>query len=160
MWGGTHVHEHTCSNPTHRPCSPDPRRRQSVTHFPPQIQIGCQTDRLTEGVLKRAPCVHEHFPVTSEMMQVWNLWGGLMYLVVPPNTKVEGLEVIVQMAVPAPYYKSGESVVGDTGIRLRMCKSSWGVNGRRVGIMVNNAGTSELYSVYQVSIELRNFSGF
>ena len=47
------------------------------------------------------------------MMQVWNLWGGLIYLLAPPKTQVEGLEVTVQMAVPAPYYKSGECVVGE-----------------------------------------------
>uniref|UniRef100_A0A3P8UGE9 Peptidase M60 domain-containing protein n=1 Tax=Amphiprion percula TaxID=161767 RepID=A0A3P8UGE9_AMPPE len=80
-----------------------------------QIQIGCQTDRLHAEVLKRAPCVHEWFPVTSEMMQVWNLWGGLLYLVARPKTQVKGLEVIVQMAVPVPYYKSGECVVDDNG---------------------------------------------
>ena len=46
-------------------------------------------------------------------MQVWNLWGGLIYLLAPPNTQVEGPDVTVQMAVPAPYYKSGECVVVD-----------------------------------------------
>ncbi|KAI3353863.1 hypothetical protein L3Q82_005071 [Scortum barcoo] len=70
------------------------------------VQIGCQTDRLNAEELKRAPCVHEQFPVTTEMMQVSNLWGGLIYLVAPSKTKVEGIEVVVQMAVPAPYYKS------------------------------------------------------
>ena len=55
--------------------------------------------------------MHERFPVASEMVQVWNLWGGLIYLVAPPKTQAGGLEVIVQMAVPAPYYKSGKCVV-------------------------------------------------
>lgn len=48
------------------------------------------------------------------MMQVWNLWGGLIYLIAPREARVEGAEVTVQAAVPAPYYKSGE-----------LC-SSWG----------------------------------
>ncbi|KAL6116463.1 uncharacterized protein ACO6RY_01078 [Pungitius sinensis] len=89
-----------------------------------KIQIGCQTDRLAEGVLKRAPCVHENFPVTSEMMQVWNLWGGLIYLVAPPKAKVEGLEVVVQMAVPAPYYKSGVTTPAEWSL-LRTAPSPW-----------------------------------
>ena len=86
-----------------------------ITHIlsPLQIQIGCQTDYLSAAELKRAPCVHERFPVTTEMMQVWHLWGGLIYLVAPPKTQAKGVEVTVQMAVPAPYYKSGESVVGE-----------------------------------------------
>ena len=75
-----------------------------------QVQIGCQTDHLRHETLKRAPCVHERFPVTSEMMQVWNLWGGLLYMVTPPKTQVGGAEVMVQVAVPSPYYKSGEYV--------------------------------------------------
>lgn len=45
-------------------------------------------------------------------MQVWNLWGGLIYLLAPPKTQVQGVEVTVQQAVLAPYYKSGESVEG------------------------------------------------
>ncbi|XP_051814056.1 TRPM8 channel-associated factor homolog [Acanthochromis polyacanthus] len=89
-----------------------------------QIQIGCQTDRLHAEELKRAPCVHERFPVTSEMMQVWNLWGGLLYLVAPPKTQVNGLEVIVQMAVPAPYYKSGVTTAADWSL-LRTAPSPW-----------------------------------
>ncbi|XP_051814054.1 TRPM8 channel-associated factor homolog [Acanthochromis polyacanthus] len=89
-----------------------------------QIQIGCQTDRLKSQELKRAPCVHERFPVTSEMMQVWNLWGGLLYLVAPPKTQVDGAEVTVQMAVPAPYYKSGVTTAADWSL-LRTAPSPW-----------------------------------
>ena len=52
----------------------------------------------------------ESFSVTTEKMEVVNLWGGLIYLVAPPETKVEGAEVTVQKAVLAPYYKSGGCV--------------------------------------------------
>nr|XP_019950474.1 PREDICTED: TRPM8 channel-associated factor homolog [Paralichthys olivaceus] len=76
-----------------------------------KIQIGCQTDRLNHAELKRAPCVHEQFSITAEMMQVCNLWGGLIYLVAPAKAQVEG-QIIVQMAVPAPYYKFGECFRG------------------------------------------------
>ncbi|XP_026224886.1 TRPM8 channel-associated factor homolog isoform X2 [Anabas testudineus] len=89
-----------------------------------KIQIGCQTDFLNADELKRAPCVHEQFPITSEMMQVWNLWGGLLYVVAPPNTQVGGVEVIVQMAVPAPYYKSGKTTAADWSL-LRTAPSPW-----------------------------------
>ncbi|XP_036976214.1 TRPM8 channel-associated factor homolog isoform X2 [Acanthopagrus latus] len=89
-----------------------------------KIQIGCQTDHLCHEVLLRAPHVHEQFPVTSNMMQVWNLWGGLIYLVSPPNTQVEGLEVTVQMAVPAPYYKSGVTTAAQWSL-LRTAPSPW-----------------------------------
>ncbi|KAK9520529.1 hypothetical protein VZT92_020409 [Zoarces viviparus] len=88
------------------------------------ILIGCQTDYLDAEELKRAPYVHEQFLVTSEKMQVWNLWGGLIYLLAPPNTKVEGEEVIVQMAVPAPYYKSGVTTAAHWSF-LRKSPSPW-----------------------------------
>ncbi|XP_045928725.1 TRPM8 channel-associated factor homolog [Micropterus dolomieu] len=89
-----------------------------------KIQIGCQTDHLNSAELKRAPCVHERFPVTSEVMQVWNLWGGLIYLVAPPKTQVHGVEVIVQMAVPAPYYRSGVTTAADW-LLLRTGPAPW-----------------------------------
>ncbi|XP_047449381.1 TRPM8 channel-associated factor homolog [Mugil cephalus] len=89
-----------------------------------KVQIGCQTDRLNAEELKRAPCVHERFPVTSDMMQVWNLWGGLIYLVAPSKTQVKGPEVTVQMAVPAPYYKSGVTTAADWSL-LRTAPSPW-----------------------------------
>ncbi|XP_070685333.1 TRPM8 channel-associated factor homolog [Pempheris klunzingeri] len=89
-----------------------------------KIQIGCQTDHLNAAELKRAQCVHEQFPVTLEMMQVWNLWGGLIYLVAPPKTQVEGKEAIVQMAVPAPYYKSGVTTAAEWSL-LRTAPSPW-----------------------------------
>ncbi|XP_042343146.1 TRPM8 channel-associated factor homolog [Plectropomus leopardus] len=89
-----------------------------------KIQIGCQTDYLKSAVLKRAAYVIEHFPVTSEMMQVWNLWGGLIYLVAPPKTQQEGVEVTVQIAVPAPYYKSGVTTPAEWSL-LRTAPSPW-----------------------------------
>lgn len=73
-----------------------------------QVQVGCQTDVLDHDKLLRPPCVHQRFSINKEMIQVWNLWGGLIYLVAPKNTQVDGAEVIVQMAVPAPYYKAGK----------------------------------------------------
>uniref|UniRef100_A0A673BDW0 Peptidase M60 domain-containing protein n=1 Tax=Sphaeramia orbicularis TaxID=375764 RepID=A0A673BDW0_9TELE len=89
-----------------------------------QVQVGCQTDKLNAEELKRAPCVHERFPISSEMMHVRNLWGGLIYLVAPPKTRVEGVEVIVQIAVPAPYYKSGVTTAADWSL-LRSAPSPW-----------------------------------
>ncbi|KAK2846918.1 hypothetical protein Q5P01_009917 [Channa striata] len=89
-----------------------------------KIQIGCQTDFLTANELKRAPCVSVDFPITSERMQVWNLWGGLIYLVAPPNTKVNGVEVIVEKAVSAPYYQSGKTTAADWS-SLRTAPAPW-----------------------------------
>ncbi|XP_030600780.1 TRPM8 channel-associated factor homolog [Archocentrus centrarchus] len=90
-----------------------------------KIQIGCHTDNLHgKDELKRPPRVTERFPVTSEMMHVCNLWGGLIYLVAPPNTDMTGLEVTVQKAVTAPYYKSGVTTAAEWSL-LRTAPSPW-----------------------------------
>uniref|UniRef100_A0AAV2J3V8 Peptidase M60 domain-containing protein n=1 Tax=Knipowitschia caucasica TaxID=637954 RepID=A0AAV2J3V8_KNICA len=89
-----------------------------------KVQIGCQMDSISEAkVLKRAPCVCERFPVTSEMLLVHNLWGGLIYFIVPPKTKV-AFTAVAQMAVPAPYYKSGETSLSDWSL-LSKAPSPW-----------------------------------
>ncbi|KAL2096607.1 hypothetical protein ACEWY4_008755 [Coilia grayii] len=101
--------------------------------MPPQIvgkgwkvQIGCQTDNIGQAnELKRAPVVCECFPVDKEMVQVSNLWGGLIYLIAPSNSKVEAAEVVVQIAVQAPYYKSGETTVDDWVKRIRHAPAPW-----------------------------------
>ncbi|KAI5099072.1 TRPM8 channel-associated factor-like isoform X1, partial [Silurus meridionalis] len=91
-----------------------------------QLQIGCQTDCLGEAdVLKRAPVVHERFALDSEMLQVWNLWGGLIYLIAPPKSKVKGVEVVVQTAIKAPYYKSGKTSVEDWVKKIRNAPAPW-----------------------------------
>lgn len=74
------------------------------------MQLGCQTDNIGgANILKRAPVVHERFPLDTEMVQVWNLWGGLIYLIAPPQSKVDGVEIVMQVSVQAPYFKSGKN---------------------------------------------------
>ncbi|XP_017552318.2 TRPM8 channel-associated factor homolog [Pygocentrus nattereri] len=91
-----------------------------------QLQIGCQTDYLGNAdVLKRAPVVHERFALDKEMPQVWNLWGGLIYLIAPPNSKVDGVEVVIQTAIKAPYYKSGETSVASWVNEIRNAPAPW-----------------------------------
>ncbi|KAM6932979.1 TRPM8 channel-associated factor homolog [Xenentodon cancila] len=89
-----------------------------------KILIGCQSDKLDAEMLKRAPRVTKNFPVTSEMMQVWNLWGGLIYLEAPRDINVEEEEVVVQVAVSAPYYKSGVTTADEWSV-LRAAPSPW-----------------------------------
>lgn len=91
-----------------------------------QVQLGCQTDNIGgSNTLKRAPVVHARFPLDSEMVQVWNLWGGLIYLIAPSQTKVDGVEIVVQTAVQAPYFKSGETSVADWVSHIRQAPAPW-----------------------------------
>ncbi|XP_012693333.2 TRPM8 channel-associated factor homolog [Clupea harengus] len=102
--------------------------------FPPHlvgknwmVQIGCQSDNFRKkDVLKRAPVVCERFPVDDDIVQVWNLWGGLIYLVAPPKFQVQrGAEIVVRTAVQAPYYKSGETTVYHWLMSIRGYPAPW-----------------------------------
>uniref|UniRef100_A0A8C5B255 TRPM8 channel-associated factor homolog n=1 Tax=Gadus morhua TaxID=8049 RepID=A0A8C5B255_GADMO len=89
------------------------------------VQIGCQTDNLDHlKELRRAPCVHKTFRITKPMMQVWNLWGGLLYLVAPPDTQVEGLKVTVERAVLSPYFQSGVTTPAEWAL-MRQSPAPW-----------------------------------
>ncbi|XP_026081861.1 TRPM8 channel-associated factor homolog [Carassius auratus] len=91
-----------------------------------QVQLGCQTDNIgASDVLKRAPVVHERFPLDTKMVQVCNLWGGLIYLIAPPKSKVDGVEIVVHVSVQAPYFKSGETSVADWVNRIRQAPAPW-----------------------------------
>ncbi|XP_043974773.1 TRPM8 channel-associated factor homolog [Gambusia affinis] len=88
------------------------------------IQIGCQSDKLHKEELKRAPYVIKRFPITSERMQVWNLWGGLIYLLAPRDVNVKDEKIVVQEAIIAPYYKSGVTKEADWS-SLRKAPAPW-----------------------------------
>ncbi|XP_036412592.1 TRPM8 channel-associated factor homolog [Colossoma macropomum] len=91
-----------------------------------QVQIGCQTDDLSRAdELKRAPVVFVRFPLEKENLQVWNLWGGLIYLIAPPRSTVSEMEVVIQTAVKAPYYKSGETSVSDWVAEICKAPAPW-----------------------------------
>ncbi|XP_055052022.2 TRPM8 channel-associated factor homolog [Misgurnus anguillicaudatus] len=91
-----------------------------------KVQIGCHTDNIgSADVLRRAPVVHERFSLDNETVQISNLWGGLIYLVAPPKTKVDGVEMVVQTAVQAPYFKSGETSVADWVGGIRQAPAPW-----------------------------------
>ncbi|KAG7470797.1 hypothetical protein MATL_G00117640 [Megalops atlanticus] len=91
-----------------------------------EVQIGCQTDYVGNAdKLIRAPVVHERFPIESDTIQVSNLWGGLIYLVAPSNCQEGELEITVEEAVRAPYYKSGETSVADWVGGVRDAPAPW-----------------------------------
>uniref|UniRef100_A0A3Q2G1L0 TRPM8 channel-associated factor homolog n=1 Tax=Cyprinodon variegatus TaxID=28743 RepID=A0A3Q2G1L0_CYPVA len=102
-----------------------PGMKTDVVLPPKLIQIGCHSDHLKKKVLVRAPYVIKRFPVTSERMKVWNLWGGLIYLMAPRNIKLEEeQEIVVEEAVAAPYYKSGVTTAADWS-SVRQAPAPW-----------------------------------
>ncbi|XP_053729245.1 TRPM8 channel-associated factor homolog [Synchiropus splendidus] len=89
-----------------------------------EIQIGSQADTLRKDLLKRPPRVCVRFPVTARETEVYNLYGGLIYLVAPHQTQMSELEITVELAVLAPYYKFGVTTAEDWS-KLRSAPAPW-----------------------------------
>ncbi|XP_078512420.1 TRPM8 channel-associated factor homolog [Lissotriton helveticus] len=85
--------------------------------FPPaaieadlQVQIGCHSDNLSDAEeFCRPPVVIKLYQVKSEKMTISNLWGGLIYILVPSGCQLGFVQVTIQGAVHAPFYKHGET---------------------------------------------------
>ncbi|XP_053728176.1 TRPM8 channel-associated factor homolog [Synchiropus splendidus] len=88
------------------------------------ILIGCQTDFLKKDLLKRPPIVCERIYVKAQMMTVSNMYGGLIYLMAPPHTRMDQVEITVQVAVQAPYYKFGVTTEAEW-LTLRSAPAPW-----------------------------------
>ncbi|XP_018593140.2 TRPM8 channel-associated factor homolog [Scleropages formosus] len=79
-----------------------------------QVQIGCHTDNLSElDELKRAPVVTQRFPVNAERVEVSTLWGGLLYIIVPADCQLGIMDIVVEEAARAPYFKLGVTSVSE-----------------------------------------------
>ncbi|KAM6437057.1 TRPM8 channel-associated factor 2 [Liasis olivaceus] len=79
-----------------------------------QVQIGCHTDNLTEhNEWKRPPVMTRRFEVQSKKMEVSNLWGGLLYVIVPEKSSLGYIAVTIEGATKAPYFKHGETSIQD-----------------------------------------------
>lgn len=80
-----------------------------MVESPPQVQIGCHTDNLTNASkLSRAPVVTHQCCMDRTVQSISCLWGGLLYVIVPKGSQLGPISITVKRAVPAPYYKLGE----------------------------------------------------
>lgn len=98
----------------------------SVTRKQLQFQIGCQTDNLSKcDQLMRPPCVTRLFAVTAEEVTVASLWGGLLYVVLPPSSDAGQLEITVHNAVKAPYFQKGKTSTEEWLSTIRNLPAPW-----------------------------------
>nr|XP_015203556.1 PREDICTED: TRPM8 channel-associated factor homolog [Lepisosteus oculatus] len=91
-----------------------------------QVQVGCHTDDLSRlNELKRAPVVTCRFSITAERVPVSSLWGGLLYVIVPRGSQLGQVEITVEDAVMAPFFRLGESSVSQWRSSARHCPAPW-----------------------------------
>uniref|UniRef100_A0A8C4RWM1 TRPM8 channel-associated factor homolog n=1 Tax=Erpetoichthys calabaricus TaxID=27687 RepID=A0A8C4RWM1_ERPCA len=75
-----------------------------------QVQIGCHSDNLEEwDDLCRAAVVIRRFRVNAKRVSVSNLWGGLIYIIIPEGCQIGTVNVTIENAVSAPYFVFGKS---------------------------------------------------
>ncbi|XP_053409650.1 TRPM8 channel-associated factor 2-like isoform X1 [Nycticebus coucang] len=92
-----------------------------------KIQIGCHTDDLTKArKLSRAPVVTHQCYMDRTKRSVSCLWGGLVYIVVPEGSQLGPVSVTIKRAVPAPYYKQGETSLEEWRSCVQENLAPWG----------------------------------
>ncbi|XP_033047635.1 TRPM8 channel-associated factor 1 isoform X1 [Trachypithecus francoisi] len=92
-----------------------------------KIQIGCHTDDLTRASkLFRGPLVINRCCLDKPTKSITCLWGGLLYIIVPQNSKLGSVPVTVKGAVHAPYYKLGETTLEEWKRRIQENPGPWG----------------------------------
>ncbi|XP_029452589.1 TRPM8 channel-associated factor homolog [Rhinatrema bivittatum] len=109
-----------------------PRTTGTLT-FPPsvagtgiEIQIGCHSDDLTNAQqFCRAPMVVRRFSVNQEKMSISNLWGGLLYIIVPSGCQLGKVTISVEGALQAPYFKHGKTNLSNWLKTIRHYPAPW-----------------------------------
>ncbi|KAM8981986.1 TRPM8 channel-associated factor 2-like [Sarcophilus harrisii] len=92
-----------------------------------QVQIGCHSDDLSGAKkLCRAPVVIHRCCLDRPELSVSCLWGGLIYILVPKGSNLGPVPVTISGAVPAPYFKLGETSLEEWKSSIRHHPVPWG----------------------------------
>ncbi|XP_069505723.1 TRPM8 channel-associated factor homolog [Ambystoma mexicanum] len=90
------------------------------------VQIGCHSDSLhSADQFCRAPVVIRKRGVNEERARVSCLWGGLLYLLVPEKCKLGKIQVCVEGAVRAPFFRRGQTSKSDWLATIRHYPAPW-----------------------------------
>lgn len=74
----------------------------------PNPQIGSHTDDLSlKNIWARIPTAVSSFPITATATRAGSPLGGLLYIVVPRGAFLGTVQITVQGAIQAPYFKLG-----------------------------------------------------
>ncbi|MCE9596172.1 MAG: M60 family metallopeptidase [Planctomycetes bacterium] len=72
------------------------------------VRIGCHADELwPDETWRRMPAITREFALDAASTTAANAFGGLVYVVVPPNCKAGRVRLVVRGAIPAPYFELG-----------------------------------------------------
>ena len=91
-----------------------------------KIRVGAHSDKLWDkDKWERPPQVDRVYPAHASSFQVANAYGGLIYLEVPRNCKIDSVKIQVDNVIAAPYYKHGVTEPADWRSSLRNAPGPW-----------------------------------
>ncbi|KAM6201276.1 TRPM8 channel-associated factor 2-like [Rhynchocyon petersi] len=92
-----------------------------------KVQVGCHTDDLSNASkLCRAPVVTHQCCVDQAWLSLPCLWGGLLYVIVPRGSTLGPVSVTFRKAVPAPYYRLGQTSQKEWRRCIQESPAPWG----------------------------------
>uniref|UniRef100_A0A8C0W6V7 Peptidase M60 domain-containing protein n=1 Tax=Castor canadensis TaxID=51338 RepID=A0A8C0W6V7_CASCN len=92
-----------------------------------KVLIGCHTDDISPAkTYFRPPVVTHTYQLDTVKKSFSWLWGGLLYIVVPPNFKLDGVHITISGASFAPYFKLGKTSQKEWKDSLLQNAAPWG----------------------------------
>lgn len=123
-----------------------------------KVRIGSHTDELyeiaelkTEG-WKRMPEVSLAFDLQNGLMEVFNPFGGMIYIEAPENYQGGNVNLIITGAVEAPFFKLGQTSLEEWTAKIRNNPAPWGeIEGDELAITVESKYLRNLDNPQQVA---------
>ncbi|XP_062050886.1 TRPM8 channel-associated factor 3-like [Lepus europaeus] len=92
-----------------------------------KVQIGCHTDDIgAASTYYRPPLMTYQYYLNETNKSISWLWGGLLYILVPPNYNLDTVQVTISGAVRAPYFKLGKTSQEEWKHSLQGNPAPWG----------------------------------
>ncbi len=90
------------------------------------LRIGAHKDRLwSKDSWRRAPEITQTWALTTNTTKAASAFGGLLYIVVPKNSKLGIVKVTITNAVQVPYFVMGKTKVTDWNKTIRQYPAPW-----------------------------------
>jgi len=100
---------------------------ETATDVGLQVQVGIHTDTLgPPSVIRRPPEILLRRPLTAQVTRVANAFGGLVAILVPPDSRLGDIRLTVSGAIEAPYYVHGKTGLNDWQESRRNAPGAWG----------------------------------
>ncbi|MDX1904699.1 MAG: M60 family metallopeptidase [Thermonemataceae bacterium] len=118
-----------------------------------KIRIGSHTDELYKlQEWNRMPEVSVVFDWDGEAFDVFNPFGGMIYLEVPENYEGGNITFMVSGAVEAPFFKLGETSLQDWKNKIRNNPAPWGeIEGKEFAFTIESSYLRNLENPQEIA---------